>query len=93
MRLVWHFGSELPPPYFLSFGIAFVISGAFFAIAFGALTGLLFYFASPVPVWLWLTAAGVAGLLFGLIMSAFWSFQRRRLGLPSWGEYPAPPAA
>ena len=88
MRLLWRMGYQVAPPYFLPFGIAWLTSGALFWLGFGALAGLFVYSTAPIPLVTWLVIAGTAGFFFGLFMALFWLVQRRRLHLPSWGEYP-----
>ena len=94
MRVLWRFGYQIPPPYFLPFGIAWLTSGTGFGLGFGVLGGLFVYFTALVPLAALIISAAIAGSLFGFFMALFWFVQRRRLGLPSWREYPrAQPAA
>lgn len=92
-RLLWKLGVEVPPPYFLSFGQAWIVAGAPFGFLMGLFcVGLFSFFSdSAMALFFWPSVGASAltcGTLFGLCMAFWWGRQRDQLGLPSWQEYP-----
>ena len=91
--LLWKLGVEVPPPYFLSFPQAMLIAGAPFGLLMGlALGAALSFFLdgrSAFVIWSAIAFAAVSsGALFGVCMAFVWGWQRDKLQLPRWREYP-----
>jgi hypothetical protein len=86
-RLLWKLGLEVPPPLFWSFAGAALVMGGFFGVVWGLMMWLMLWreqMMSPL-------AAGIssasAGVFFGVVMAAYYSYKRRQLGLPAWKDY------
>lgn len=87
LLLAWKLGIAMPPPLFMSFTGLALLNGPFF----GALWGLLMWFAS----WRgegWSASAAIvaalgAGALFGVMMAFYYRWKARKLNLPSWNDY------
>lgn len=89
--ICWRVGINVPPPHFVPFRKIAIALGSYFTIAFALATGL----ALPLIRWffegrLWwglLAASDVgAGVLFGLIMAAYYASGRRKHKLPGWQD-------
>lgn len=86
-------GFEVPPPYFVSFGRAWLTAGVPFGILFGLSLVVMVWLLRPGWAAVF-TGSGVAfaavgsGTLFGLCMALAWGWQRDRMKLPRWQEYP-----
>jgi len=89
-RFAWKLGIKLPPPYFMGFFPAALVTGVPFGLLFGLLWGLPWWFGFWREFGFWVPAAGGAatGILFGLIMAATWRISARKFKLPSWDAYP-----
>ncbi len=93
--LLWKLGFEVPPPYFLAFTQAWIGAGVSFGLPFGVAAGLIRYFLvggwKAFSLWSFMAFAGVAGgTAFGLCMAYIWGWQREKLDLPPWSEFPRP---
>lgn len=87
-RMLWHVGIEIPPPIFGSFVPTAVFTGALFAIGWAAAMWLLPGAQEPeTTLASAATTAGVAGVMFGLIMAGYYSWKSKQLKLPPWSEY------
>jgi membrane associated rhomboid family serine protease len=87
-RLLWRLGIEARPPHFARFWSL----AAAMAVGFGIVWGILMWFAvwqQSSSVIMAVTTAALAGLLFGVIMAAYYRRQARKLALPGWEDYPA----
>ena len=87
-RLLWRLGITAKPPFFASFWSLVVTMG----VLFGVLWGILMWFSGwqgELPVSTAIGLAVLAGVLFGLIMAAYYRRKARQLALPRWEDYPA----
>ena len=92
-RLLWWFGFEVPPPYFLSFERAWLGVGIPMAVVLAGLLGALALLAARGPLalfaWPFIAALSMAGgALTGVSLAMWWRWQREKLELPSWEEFP-----
>jgi hypothetical protein len=86
-RLLWHFGVDIPPPHFMSFGKLALFQGAGFFVAIAVPTMLLMALAMPeLPAAVTPVLSLLGGAAFGLIMARHYAAGRRRHGLPSWHD-------
>jgi membrane associated rhomboid family serine protease len=88
-RLLWRMGIEVPPPHFGSFGSITLIMGLYFGVFWGLAMWFLVWRGDDMPIAIAVTASVLAGLLFGAIMAVYFRWRARKLGLPSWKDYPA----
>ena len=87
-RLLWRLGIAVRPPYFARFWSL----AASMAVGFGIVWGIIMWFAiwrQSASVSVAVATAALAGLLFGVIMAAYYRRQARKLALPRWEDYPA----
>jgi len=84
-RLLWRLGLKVRPPLFQSFFTLFLDNGTFFVVVMWVLTfsqGTVLdaeeFFSFIIP---W-------GAFVGLVVAIHIRWKARRLGLPSWKEYP-----
>jgi hypothetical protein len=86
-RLMWRMGWDATPPLFASF----LTNAALHGVFFGALWGLIMWFAfwsrQGMPGAIALVGSALAGLLFGLAMAAILRYRARKFGLPMWADY------
>jgi Family of unknown function (DUF6404) len=90
-RLLWRLGIEATPPHFASFWSLALAMGAFFAIAWGIVMWLFLWRGENMPPVAAFGVSILAGLLFGVIMAAYYRWSARRLALPRWEDYPTKP--
>lgn len=89
-HILWWFGFEVPPPYFLTFAQGALVAGIYFALMFGILMSALALCAGGHPTTAILVTSVTAGTCFGLFMATLWRIQARRLHLTTWQDYPLP---
>jgi hypothetical protein len=92
IRLLWRCGVTVRPPHFMGFGMAACLSGAWFAIAWGAIMWIGVWSRHHTGARAALVSAGAAGLFFGLFMAGIYAYQRKKHSLPSWESLANPPA-
>src|ERR1700687_157801 len=80
-RLLWRLGIEATPPHFASFWSLVLTMGAFFAIAWGIFMWLCLWRGEDMPPVAGFGVSIMAGLLFGVIMAAYYRWSARRLAL------------
>src|SRR5215471_7502388 len=84
-RLLWTIGIHVPPPLFQSFLGVITVQGAFFGLF---MSGFVAFLSGPGDRWELAIELGLAsGLVFGLLMAAYFRWYARRLGLPRWADY------
>jgi membrane associated rhomboid family serine protease len=86
-RLLWRLGVEVKPPHFASFWSLVVTTGVPFGVFWGIFMWALVWRQST-PVGFAGGVAALAGLLFGLVMAAYFRRRARKLALPRWENYP-----
>ena len=84
LRLLWRLGMEVPPPHFAGFLPTALLTGSFFALAWGGIMWLLFWRSIPMSGSVMLTTAVLGGVFFGLAMAAYYAHGRGKHGLPDW---------
>ena len=86
VRHLWRLGVQVPPPHFVPFGKAALVSGAAFGCGWGVVMYLLSLFVPGLNVSVQgLAMASLAvGVLFGLSMATYYACGRRRNRLPHW---------
>jgi hypothetical protein len=84
-RLLWALGLAVPPPLFLGPVTLTLLMGGFFGAVWGALMWLLLW---HLPLGRVVASAALAGLIFGLLMAAYYRWKAAQLRLPPWGRYP-----
>jgi len=88
-RFLWRLGIEARPPHFASFWSLAVTMGVFFGFLWGIGMWFAFWQDQDMPVFIALAGSALAGVLFGLIMAAYYRSRARKLMLPRWEDYPA----
>lgn len=89
-RLLWLLGLEVPPPLFLGFGKLTLGMGVPFGLFWGAFMWLVQWRTESVSVEAAALASVAVVVFFGLSMAAYYRWKAKRLGLPSWANYPEP---
>ena len=90
-RALWRLGIDVPPPHFASFGVTTLLLGTYFAVAWGLIMWLVFWFRRGLPAEAGLLTAVCAGILFGLSMAGYYAYCRRKYGIPLWRDFnPSP---
>ncbi len=86
-RMMWSLGIKITPPLFTSFISNFLFTG----IQFGFFWGILMYFfqwrnleRSFLSMFVTSLAAGI---LFGLFISFYYRYLRKKYNLPEWDDY------
>jgi hypothetical protein len=85
-RMAWGLGLPLPPPHFMGFIPLALLTGAMFGLVWGLVMWLGPWRSQSLEDAL--TASGVVGFFFGLIVAAYYRRSASRLNLPrSWARY------
>jgi len=84
-RFLWRLGVAIPPPLFQSFLGAAVVHGLWIGVPIGAFLACWDRRLAPVGATYYGTIAGAG---YGLLMATYLRWQARRLGLPSWADFP-----
>jgi hypothetical protein len=84
-RFLWRLGIAIPPPLLQSFLGAAVIHGLLIGVPIGAFLACWDRRLAPVGATYY---GAIAGAVYGLLMATYFRWQARRLGLPSWGDFP-----
>jgi Family of unknown function (DUF6404) len=90
-RLLWRVGLVLPPPHFASFGFNFVFFTAWFGVLWGAIMWVSVWSRQGMSSVVAAVEAGVAGVLFGLVLAAYYRYGARKHNLPLWSQVKAEP--
>lgn len=80
-KLFWRMGFAVPPPPFMGAGRITLVMGGFFGVFWGLVMWLMLWSRQGMTVWIAVTAAAVAGLLFGLCMAFYFRRLARKHGL------------
>ena len=86
VRLLWRMGVDIRPPHFAQFFVNVFLMGVFFATLWGSLMWIALWSRQGFAPLNALISAIVAGALFGLLMSAYYSYSHRKHNLPKWSE-------
>lgn len=89
-RLLWRLGIDLPPPLFMGIWPVALLMGSFFGVLWGILMWLFMWLRQGMPLWIMLSSAVLAGLLFGLFMAVYFRHLARKHRLHSWSAYMSP---
>ena len=81
-KLMRKIGLQLPPPYYQSIQLNFIISFAFFTPVFGVISGLI----SGQSISIAIKTAVLAGLMFSVTMSVFYYIRQKQLKLTKWHD-------
>ena len=87
-RLLWALGIKIPPPFFMGFGSLTLLMGVFFGVLWGVVMWFLQWQTLRLSLEVAILAAAGAGLLFGLLMAAYYRWKANQLQLPTWENYP-----
>src|SRR5690349_9091530 len=74
-RMLWALGIEIAPPLYLGFLPLLLLMGGFFGLMWGAVMWLIQWQFWHAPWEVALGAAAGAGLLFGLMMAAYYRWK------------------
>lgn len=86
-RMLWSLGLDLRPPHFANFFVNTILMGTFFAATWGFFMWVLIWSHRTMSPTKALLVAACAGLFFGLVMSGYYAYGKRKYKLPSWGEF------
>jgi len=87
-RLLWRLGIAVSPPLLAGFAANALSMGVFFGVAWGVLMLPLFGLLVPLKTWGIVGSAGLAGVMFGVIMGLIMRAQQQRYRLPAWRSLP-----
>ncbi len=85
-KLLGRLGLNIRPPHYQPFAVNVLIYGWFFGIFWGIAMYWLVWRANDMPVPVATAFGASAGLLFGILMSAFTLWQRRSKSLSRWQD-------
>lgn len=88
-RILWRMGVYARPPHFASFASNFLLTGAWFGIAWGAIMWLFVWSGTGKTPLVAAVTALAAGVLFGLCMASYYRYGARKHKLPEWSQIPA----
>jgi hypothetical protein len=88
-RLLWKLGIDVPPPHFAGFWPLAITMGVFFAVFWGIFMWFFLWRSEGTPPAVAVGSSLIAGVLFGLIMAAYYRWRASKLALPRWEDYPA----
>lgn len=83
-RLLWRVGIAVPPPLLAGFAANALLMGTFFGVGWGVVMLPLFGVLVRLPTLGVVASAGLAGVLFGVIMGLVMRAQQQRYHLPAW---------
>ena len=86
VRFLWLMGFEVPPPHFNNFFANALFSGTFFAAIWGVFMWIVVWSPQKMPLTSALIAAFGAGTFFGLALSGYYAYGRRKHNFPKWSE-------
>jgi general stress protein CsbA len=87
-RLVWSFGFELSPPFYISFFPIMLFAASWFGTWMGVCTWLIFMRRRrSLTLTGFLLPIGVASLLFGFYVALYYRWKAKQLNLPEWRDY------
>jgi len=86
-RILWRMGIKVPPPLFAPFWPCAILLSGYFVVAWGLFMWLFAWSHRDMPLWLMLSSALFAGLLFGLCMAAYYRHVAHKHNLPAWPDY------
>ena len=86
LRGLWKLGFKIPPPHFVPFWKTTLLASLWFGGAWGIVMWLTVWSPHSVVVTAALCAAAAAGLFFGLSMSLYYAYGRRKHCLPEWSS-------
>ncbi len=81
-QLLKKMGFRVPPPYYQSVKLNFIISFGYFTPIFGLINGLV----SGQPVSIVINTAVSAGLIFAVFTSSFYYVRQKQLNLTRWND-------
>jgi hypothetical protein len=90
-RLLWRMGIAIPPPHFMGFWGLALLMGVFFGVFWGLFMWFVLWRDDAMPLPFAIGSALLAGLLFGVIMAAYYRWRAGKLALPRWQDYPGEP--
>ena len=86
LRGLWKLGFKIPPPHFVPFWKTTLFASLWFGGAWGVVMWLTVWSRQGVVLGAALVAAAAAGLCFGLFMSLYYAYGRRKHRLPDWSS-------
>lgn len=87
-RLFWKLGWNVKPPLFMSFVSMTLMMGIIFGVLWGVIMWLFPLHALSGSLYVAVGIPAAAGLMFGVIMAAYFRWKAKKLGLPRWNNYP-----
>jgi len=84
IRLLWRLGFDVPPPHFVSFRKAAIVTGTGFAIGFGLAMWAIEPTHPDRSLSSNLIRIAISAAIFGYAMALYYADGRRRYDLPSW---------
>ena len=86
LRALWKLGFKIPPPHFVPFWKTTLFASLWFGGVWGIVMWLTVWSSQGVALSAALCIAAAAGLFFGLSMSLYYAYGRRKHRLPEWSS-------
>lgn len=86
LRALWKLGFKIPPPHFVPFWKTTLFASIWFGGAWGTVMWLTVWSRQGVPLMFALVTAAAAGIFFGLCVSVYYAYGRRKHRLPEWSS-------
>jgi Family of unknown function (DUF6404) len=87
LRLLWRMGFKIPPPYFLSFPVAWILSCLSNGLSVGFALALAGVFFGSFPLDMITLVACFSGLVNGSIRAILWRKTAKKMYLPKWKDF------
>ncbi len=87
LRLLWKMGFKIPPPYFLSFPVAWILSCLSNGLSVGFALALAGVFFGLFPWDMIILFACFSGLVNGSIRAVLWRTTAKKMYLPKWKDF------
>ena len=84
LRLFWYLGIPVPPPHFAPMGWTALVLGATFGPSWGLMMWFFFWRDQGLSALSATGASILAGGAFGVSMSVYYAWGKRKYNLPSW---------
>lgn len=86
-RVQLAFGSESPPPLFLSFAHNAFVYGTFFCLFWSGTMLATAWQIHPIPIPIFIFCAMMLGMIFGMVVASNLQRRKKGLGIGSWEEF------
>lgn len=86
LRALWKIGINVPPPHFVPFWKVTLFTTLWFGGVWGGFMWLTVWLRQGMAISAALGIAGATGICFGMFMSFYFAYGRRKHRLPAWSS-------